>query len=105
MATTTVHAHAGPSSRLFVTVWLSLLAITAVEIVLAYMHLFSTPVMLAILMLLSLVKAGLIVAYFMHLRFEKASLVLALVPVVVLVIALLFVFFPDGIRLHELRVR
>jgi cytochrome c oxidase subunit IV len=59
--------------------------------------------MLFILMVLSLVKAGLIMAFFMHLRFERSSLVLTIVPVLVAVICLLFVFFPDGARLFDLR--
>jgi cytochrome c oxidase subunit IV len=61
--------------------------------------------MLFLLMALSFVKAGLIVAYFMHLRFERRSLGLSLMPSVLAVIALLFVFFPDGVRALELRVR
>lgn len=98
----TTHEHTG-GNRLYVSVWVYLLVITAVEIILAYMHLFSTGVMLMLLMALSLVKAGLIMAYFMHLRFERASLVMSLVPAGVVVIALLFAFFPDSFRVLELR--
>jgi cytochrome c oxidase subunit 4 len=98
----TVPAHA--TSGLFVKVWIYLLAITAVEVVLAYVHILPIGGMLALLMALSLVKAGLIMAYFMHLRFERMNLVMSLVPGVVLVIALLAVFFPDSFRLAELRV-
>jgi cytochrome c oxidase subunit 4 len=98
---TTAHAHV-PSNRLFYTVWALLLMLTAVEVVLAYIHLFSTAVMLLVLMILSLIKAGLIMAYFMHLRFEKRSLVLSLIPFACIVIALLAVFFPDGFRALEL---
>jgi cytochrome c oxidase subunit 4 len=90
--------------RLFTIVWLGLLALTAVEVVLAYIQMFSTAGMLAILMVLSLVKAAMIMAYFMHLRFEKASLVLSLIPSVTIVIALLFVFFPDSFRALNLGV-
>jgi cytochrome c oxidase subunit 4 len=54
---------------------------------------------------LSIVKAGLIMAYFMHLRFEKQALVLSLIPSLIVVISLLFVFFPDSLRLLELRVQ
>jgi len=61
--------------------------------------------MLIVLMALSIVKAGLIMAYFMHLRFEKQALVLSLIPSLIVVISLLFVFFPDSLRLLELRVQ
>ncbi|HSB18335.1 MAG TPA: cytochrome C oxidase subunit IV family protein [Bryobacteraceae bacterium] len=97
--------HAPHGASLYYWVWIYLLAITALEVFLAYEHLFSTQVMLAVLMLLSVVKAGLIMAYFMHLRFEKAVFVLCLVPAVVVVISLLAAFFPDSYRLLELRVR
>ncbi len=68
-------------------------------------RIFTPPVMLLVLMILSVVKAGLIVAYFMHLKAEKMTLILSLVPAVVVVICLLFAFFPDSFRLFELRVR
>lgn len=102
----TTHMEGAPPNhtRLFSIVWFVLLALTAIEVVLAYIHIFSTMGMLVILMVLSIVKAALIMAYFMHLRFEKASLVLSLIPFATLVIALLFVFFPDGMRAFELGV-
>jgi cytochrome c oxidase subunit 4 len=96
--------HEGASAKLYVWVWIYLLALTAVEIFLAYVHLLPIGGMLFLLMALSLVKSALIVAYFMHLKFERMNLILSLVPGVVLVIALLSVFFPDSFRLAELRV-
>ena len=95
-------AHAAPSSRLFGYVWLWLLALTGVEVFLAYERL-PLHLMLVLLMGLSVIKAGLITAYFMHLRFERFSLFLILVPILVLCICLLMIFFPDSLRLHELR--
>lgn len=103
MKAETVHANGG--SRRYVAIWFWLLALTAVEVLLAYLHFFSTLVMLAILMCLSLVKAGLIMAYFMHLRSERVSLILTLLPAGAAVIGLLFVFFPDSIRMLEMRSR
>jgi cytochrome c oxidase subunit 4 len=94
--------HAEGGTRLYLGVWAALLGMTVVEVLLAYIQLAVTP-MLIILMGLSLIKAALIVAYFMHLRFERASLIWTLVPMWVLVTCLLFVFFPDSFRLLELR--
>ncbi len=54
---------------------------------------------------LSIVKAALIMAHFMHLRFERLNLVVTLIPALVLCIALLAVFFPDGVRALRLAVR
>ena len=94
--------HFEGSTGMFLKVLGGLLVLTLVEVLLAY---FEVPpaVMLAIVMGLSLVKAGLIMGYFMHLRFERMSLVLTLVPALVVCICLLFVFFPDSFRLNRLR--
>jgi cytochrome c oxidase subunit IV len=94
--------HFAGSNKLFTTIWVWLLLLTAVEVLLAYK---SMPliVMLTILMGLSIIKAALIVAYFMHLKFERLSLILTIVPMLVVCILLLFVFFPDSFRSKGLR--
>jgi cytochrome c oxidase subunit IV len=95
------HGHS-ENNRLYLMVWGALLLMTCIEVFLAYEQLSTVP-MLTILMGLSLVKAGLIVAYFMHLKFEQSTLFWAMVPMWLMVMILLFVFFPDSVRLHELR--
>jgi cytochrome c oxidase subunit IV len=94
--------HFEGSTKLFFYVLLGLLVLTLVEVLLAY---FEVPLtlMLTILIGLSLIKAALIMAYFMHLRFERMSLVLTLVPIMVVCICLLFIFFPDSFRSKDLR--
>jgi cytochrome c oxidase subunit 4 len=102
----TAHAaeaeHFAGSNRLFISIWIWLLVITGVEVFLGYIHL---PLfyMLTILMGLSIVKAALIVAYFMHLRFERLTLVLTVIPALVVCICLFAVFFPDSFRSFGLR--
>lgn len=96
------HSQAG--SKLYVSVWGALLGITLLEVVLAYQHL-PLGLMLLLLMGLSVVKAALIMAYFMHLRFERLNLVLTLVPTLTAVILLLFMFFPDSFRILELGLK
>jgi len=93
--------HGTHSNRLYLTVWTGLLVLTIVEVVLAYLAL-SVGLMLTLLMGFSLLKTALIVAYFMHLRFEKLSLVLTLIPALVICILLLFIVFPDSLRVLEL---
>ena len=91
------------SSRLYLLVWFWLLALTVVEVILAYRQL-PIETMLVLLMSLSIVKAALIIAYFMHLRFERRSLALTLMPPLVICIILLMVFFfPDSLRLLTMR--
>lgn len=93
--------HAG-STKLFVWVWVWLVVITGVEVYLAYEHL-NPRTMLLLLISLSVVKAGLIMSYFMHLRFERASLVWTLIPAVIFCIAMLTMIFADGERLRDSR--
>ena len=94
-------AHATHGNRLYYVVWSALLALTIVEVILAYQQL-SVGIMLTLLIGLSLVKAGLIIAYFMHLRFERVSLTLTLIPALVICISLLFIFFIDSLRIVDL---
>ena len=94
--------HFAGSNKLFISIWVWLVVLTLVEIFLAYKPM-STYIMLTILLGLSIIKAALIVAYFMHLKFERLSLILTIVPMLVVCIVLLFVFFPDSFRSSGLR--
>ena len=94
--------HFAGSNKLFISIWFWLLLLTGFEVFLGYVQL---PVvyMLVILMGASIIKAALIVAYFMHLRFERLNLILTIVPALVICICLLLVFFPDSFRSKQLR--
>ncbi len=96
------HEHFAGTNRLFLSVWGWLLLLTALEVFLGYIHL-PVAYMLVILMGASIIKAALIVAYFMHLRFERINLILTIVPALVICICLLLVFFPDSFRSKNLR--
>lgn len=96
------HAEHGGSNRENVIVWGALLALTAIEVFLAYIQINAT-LMLIILMGASIIKAALIVAYFMHLKFERLSLILTIVPTIVVLLCLFATLFPDSFRLHDLR--
>ncbi|HEY7545926.1 MAG TPA: cytochrome C oxidase subunit IV family protein, partial [Blastocatellia bacterium] len=93
-------AHGG--NRENTVVWISLLGLTGIEVFLAYVHL-NITLMLIILMGLSIIKAVLIVSYFMHMKFEKMSFILTIVPILVVLLCLFVVFFPDGMRVKNLR--
>ncbi len=96
------HGNTILGNRLVLGVWVWLLGLTGLEVFLAYERL-PLRLMLALLMGISVIKAALIMAYFMHLRFEKRSLVLTLVPTLIIVASLLTVFFPDSFRLLNMR--
>jgi cytochrome c oxidase subunit 4 len=84
-------------------VWIGLVAITFLEVFLAYEQLNAT-LMLTILVILSLVKAAMIMAWFMHLKFEKLSLVLLLIPATIFCLCMMFIFFfPEAFRLLQMR--
>ena len=94
--------HHGGTTKWFMTVWIVLLTLTGIEVFLAYEHL-EVVLMLTILLGLSFLKAGMIIAYFMHLRYERTSVFWILVPMWVMCTLLLMVVFPDSFRLHEFR--
>jgi cytochrome c oxidase subunit 4 len=79
-------------------VWGWLLAITIVEVLLAYFHV-PVTIMLIALLGMSIVKAAMIVAWFMHLKFERISLVLTIVPAAVVCILLMNIVWPDSFRI------
>ena len=94
--------HFAGSNKLFTSIWVWLVVLTLIEIFLAYKPM-PIHLMLIVLLGLSIIKAALIVAYFMHLKYERLSLILTLVPMLVICICLLFVFFPDSYRSIGLR--
>lgn len=85
----------------YLVIWIGLLGLTILEIVLAYLSL-TVLVMLVTLLGLSFLKAGLIVAYFMHMKFEHKNLFWTLIPATVICIALLAAIFPDSLRILQL---
>ncbi|HEX8131401.1 MAG TPA: cytochrome C oxidase subunit IV family protein [Pyrinomonadaceae bacterium] len=101
-AVDSVPVHFEGTTKLFLSILGFLLVLTVVEVVLAYIQV-PLVLMLTILVGLSLIKAALILAYFMHLRYERMSLVYTLIPMLVICICLLFIFFPDSFRLLGLR--
>jgi len=96
------HGEHGGSDRQNIYVWAGLLGLTAFEVFLAYIQIPLT-LMVIILMGASIIKAALIVAYFMHLKFERLSLILTIVPTIVVLLCLFAILFPDSFRLHNMR--
>jgi cytochrome c oxidase subunit 4 len=95
--------HAGASVGTNIAIWVGLVAITFLEVFLAYKDL-EPRLMLTILVILSVVKAAMIMAYFMHLKFEKLSLVLLLIPATIFCLCMMFIFFyPEAFRLLQMR--
>ena len=102
--TTTIEEAEHGTIKSFTVVWVILLVFTGIEVLLAYEQV--TPViMLVILIGLSVIKAALIIAYFMHLKFERFSLFLTLFPMLIFCILMMLVFMPDSMRSMLMRTQ
>ena len=88
----------------FAVIWIILLVFTGIEVLLAYEQI-NPVIMLTALIGLSVIKAALIIAYFMHLKFERFSLFLTLFPMLIFCILMMFVFMPDSMRAMLMRVQ
>src|SRR5207342_2720293 len=96
-----IHSH-GPGIPTFAKVWVALLVLTGLEVLLAYEQV-PLLIMLTVLLGLSVIKAALIIAYFMHLKFERFSLFLTLFPMLIFCILLMLISMPDSQRLLNMR--
>jgi cytochrome c oxidase subunit 4 len=96
-----VHEH-GAGIPTFAKVWVTLLVMTGAEVLLAYEQV-PTLIMLTVLLGLSVIKAALIIAYFMHLKFERLSLFLTLFPMMIFCVLLMLIFLGDAMRLPGMR--
>src|SRR5207237_411559 len=89
----------------FFWVWGALLVITAIEVYLTYQNM-QPAKMLAILMGLSLIKAALIIGFFMHLRYEISRMKwITMCSVVACVILMTIFFSPRAHRILSLGVK
>jgi cytochrome c oxidase subunit IV len=87
-------------------VWGALLVLTGVEVWLGYKQIFEPVRMLEVLLVLSVMKSALIIAYFMHLKFETALMRwLLVIAVTGCFVIMYFFFFPDAGRILRLGVR
>ena len=94
--------HHGAGTITFTKVCVTLLVLTGVEVFLAYEQV-PTMIMLTALVGLSVIKAALIIAYFMHLKFERFSLFLTLFPMLIFCILLMLIFLGDATRIPGMR--
>ncbi len=86
-------------TRLYLMAWVVLVAITALEVSLVLVFRVPPGVRVGVLIVLALMKASLIGAYYMNLRFERLAMVyIAVIPLVLLVLMLASVV-PDASHL------
>ncbi len=100
----TIDAHHDESKSQYLWVWAVLLLLTAVEVMLAYRQVFQPVHMLEALMILSVIKSALIIGYFMHLKYEVASMKWVMMTAVVACLCLMCIFFADALRIVKLGI-
>ncbi len=85
--------HAEPN---YMGVFYWLAALTAIEVAVVYLPL--TKLALgAILVVLAFTKAALVALYFMHLKFERRTMLLIAATPVILCVGLMFMLIPDRV--------
>jgi cytochrome c oxidase subunit 4 len=76
--------------RVYVTVFVALLALTIVTVTISYLNLSVVPAIIVALIIAS-IKGSLVASYFMHLISEKKLIFAALILTVVFFLALIFI--------------
>lgn len=90
------------SIKSYLGIWIGLILIVAVEVFLTYRDL-STRELIASLLILAFIEAGIAVLYFMHLRHEK-YLFWSLIPAMLFVLFMMNQVWPDAYRLARLKL-
>lgn len=89
--------------RIYGVVWLWLLVLTLLELGAVLAHV-PRGVLVVLLLIMAMMKAALIIAYFMHLRYERLSLVYAVVTPMFFLAIVIFAFMgPDALSVMHLR--
>ena len=93
----------GTPTRAYLVAWIVLLFLTAIEVSVVLVFTLPTVVRVTVLLISALIKASLIGAYYMNLKFERlAMMYIALIPLLLLIL-MFFTIVPDAA--HILGVR
>jgi cytochrome c oxidase subunit IV len=87
-----------PGMKSYVGVWIGLLCIAGVEVFLTYRGL-STHALLAVLLILAFIEAGIGLLYFMHLKYDRPLLLWSFVISVLFVLLMMNQVWPDAFRM------
>jgi len=85
-----------------IIVYVCILALSGLQIVLAYQHAQGAQLLVRMLAV-ALIQAGLGVMYFMHLLDERKNLRLALIPATIFVLLMMNMIWSDSFRLLHMR--
>jgi len=90
-----------PGMKFYVGVWIGLLCIAGVEVFVSFRG-FPAHELLAILLILAFIEAGIGLLYFMHLKYERPILLWSFVLSVVFVLLMMNQIWPDAYRMVSL---
>jgi caa(3)-type oxidase subunit IV len=85
-----------------IIVYVCILALSGLQVVLAYQHAPGAQLLVRMLAV-ALIQAGLGVMYFMHLLDERKNLRLALIPATIFVLLMMNMIWSDSFRLLHMR--
>ena len=88
----------------YVMIWIGLICIAGIEVFLTYRD-FSNRELLATLLILAFIEAGIALMYFMHLKYEKPGLFWSLIPAVIFVLLMMNQIWPDAYRMARLKLQ
>lgn len=94
--------HQSSSLTTYLAVYIVILAISGLQILIAYQHIDVYRIFVRML-LLAIVQAALAITFFMHMRSEKRTLALFLLPATVFVLTMMNMIWSDSFRLLHLR--
>jgi cytochrome c oxidase subunit IV len=92
-----------PGMSTYVAIWAGFLAIVGIEVFITYQHP-ATKRLLAILLVLAFIEAGIGLLYFMHMKYERKILFWTIVPITVFVLFMMDHVWADAYRLFYLRM-
>jgi cytochrome c oxidase subunit IV len=87
---------------MYLLVYVVILAISGLQILIAYEHIDAYRIFIRML-LLAIIQAGLAITFFMHMRSEKRTLALFLLPAAVFVLTMMNMIWSDSFRLLNMR--
>src|SRR3954470_22701332 len=95
------HSAAMPHHKVnYFAIFLLLVVLTAVTVIVAFVHLQSEIVKVLIALTIASIKASFVALYFMHLKFEGKLIYLILLLPVFLCLVLVIALIPDVVHAH-----
>jgi cytochrome c oxidase subunit 4 len=97
------HVDIDKQVRIYITVFVTLMALTIITVAVSYLHL-PTPLAITVALAVAIVKGSLVACYFMHLIAEKKliyAVLLVTVAFFIVLLALPVLTVHDGYWIHE----